>query len=263
MIQKYLYYLRSIFTLLGGARPIGSVLGLNLLPKPKAPKQIRLRSGVRMKVRSAMDLWSMKETMLDRYYEVFGFPLKEGWQIVDIGAAFGEFSVHAAAFSVKNQVYAFEPNPESFRLLEENLALNQLKNLQTFQVAVWSEDGRVAIDMGSGEALKFTTAETSQGEISPDQLPVEAWSLATLFKNLGLEQVDLLKLDCEGAEYEILMKARPEVLKRVKRIVMEYHDIPEHQHDKLANFLRASGFTVEVFNSIVHDKIGYLRAIQV
>ena len=86
-------------------------------------------------------------------------------------------------------------------------------------------------------------------------------SLAEVFSRLGLDQVDLMKMDCEGAEYPVLFNASDEVLGRIQRMVMEYHDnVTEFTHVDLERFLSIHGFQVQSFVNPVHDYLGYLYA---
>lgn len=57
---------------------------------------MKLRNGQQVKVRSLMDIWIVKETCLDKDYEVNGVPIADGWQVVDIGAGLGDFVLSAA-----------------------------------------------------------------------------------------------------------------------------------------------------------------------
>jgi len=76
-----------------------------------------------------------------------------------------------------------------------------------------------------------------------------------------LEYCDLLKLDCEGAEYPILMNAPQTVLRRIHRIIMEYHDRAGcYTHTDLETFLIANGFRVCTHPNFVHADLGYLYA---
>jgi hypothetical protein len=66
----------------------------------------------------------------------------------------------------------------------------------------------------------------------------------------AIKHCDLLKMDCEGSEYEILRSARPETLRCVDKIVGEYHRPPgelsaKSPEDLLDDLLRSRGFTVE------------------
>ena len=70
---------------------------------------------------------------------------------------------------------------------------------------------------------------------------VEALDLATLFERHGLDEIDLLKIDIEGAEYRLLLGASPATLARVRRIGLEYH---ERGHEPMSRHLAAMGFDV-------------------
>jgi hypothetical protein len=73
-----------------------------------------------------------------------------------------------------------------------------------------------------------------------------------------------MKLDCEGAEYEILFKAPDAMLARIDRIVMEYHDnATEYTHRDMARFLEGKGYQIAVFPNVVHPYLGYLSAKRV
>lgn len=61
----------------------------------------------------------------------------------------------------------------------------------------------------------------------------------------GFEQVDLLKVDCEGAEFEVFLNAPDALLKRISRIACEYHPVAGHAIYELRQRLEELGFTVE------------------
>lgn len=263
MSKKYIYYFTSIFTILFNIKPLARVIAMFLGQKPAQPEFIELaRSGVQFRVRSAMDIWSVKETLLDHFYEKFGFPISKGWSIIDIGGGIGDFSVLAAEKYAENKVFIFEPTPASFALLSENLHANKVTNAQCFPNGVWSKDGEIVIDTNVGEAVQFTSQALGQGDQSiAGKVIVQSFSLETVFSKTGVSNCDLMKLDCEGAEYEILFKAPDSVLMRIDRIVMEYHDnAGEFTHEDMARFLTGKGYRVDVFPNDVHPYLGYLRA---
>src|SRR5581483_3811576 len=78
---------------------------------------LQLKNGARLRVRSFMDIWILKENYLERGYESCSCPIEDGWFVIDIGAGIGEFSVLAASQHPNTLVYAFEPFPESFDIL--------------------------------------------------------------------------------------------------------------------------------------------------
>ena len=95
--QKYPYYLGSIWKLLTSIKPAGKILRAFLRPAAARSMTIQLReNGLQFKVRGVMDIWSVKETYLDRFYEKFGAKIQPGWTVVDIGGGIGDFSIFAA-----------------------------------------------------------------------------------------------------------------------------------------------------------------------
>lgn len=262
-VGKYAYYFTSIFTLLSGVIPRPLVIKLFLGAKPAENPVITLaRSGLRFRTRSAMDVWAVKETLLDRFYERCGFPLQDGWTVIDIGGGIGDFSILAAHRHPRSRVFVFEPTPSSYALLQENLRANNLNNVQAFPAAVWSNDGKVTINTGAGEPVQFTSQAAQAAGLSGDGcVIVPGYSLETVFAMTGIEKCDLMKLDCEGAEYEILFRAPDSVLERIERIVMEYHDnAGPYTHQDMARFLKDKGYTVKVYPNAVHSYLGYLSA---
>lgn len=260
--EKYPYYLASIIKLVTGVKPWLQVVQVFLRQAPPGVQIIELRqTGIRFKTRGALDIWSVKETFLDRFYEKFGVPIKNGWTVVDIGGGIGDFSIFAACRYPQNSVFTFEPTPESFALLQENLRLNGIENVHAFPEAIWSENGRLAINTSIGEPGQFTSQPVEGTPPADGQVIVPGISLAEVFSRLGLTHCDLMKMDCEGAEFGILFNTPDEVLERIERIVMEYHDShPPHTHEDLAEFLAKKGYRVETFQNYVHADLGYLRA---
>lgn len=230
---------------------------------PPGIQTVRLRShGLQFRVRGAMDVWSIKETFLDRFYEKHGFTIQPHWKIIDIGAGLGDYTLYAAVTQPTSQVFSFEPYPESFVLMQENLRLNAINNVQAFEKAIGAVSGELILDLSSNEPLQFQS-QLKQAVHIAKSLSVSSLSLVDALAKLGLESCDLLKLDCEGAEYDILFGAPQPVLEHIQRIVMEYHDdLNQYNHADLTRFLKERGFVVELFPNPVHAYLGYLRAIR-
>jgi FkbM family methyltransferase len=146
--------------------------------------------------------------------------------------------------------------------MQENLRLNSIHNAQAFDKAIGTVSGELMLDLTGGEPLQFQSFLKQTGNMEKS-LSVPALSLADAFALLEIESCDLLKLDCEGAEYSILFETPQLVLERIQRIVMEYHDnIVRYTHYDLTRFLNERGFQVEAFPNPVHSYLGYLRAIR-
>lgn len=259
LIRKYTYYFASILRLLTGFKNPSLILSVFLGKKAVEPRTARLRHGPAFRVRGAMDVWSIKETFLDRFYERCGFVIQPGWTVIDVGAGLGDFTLFAA--QVKGtSVFAYEPFPDSAKLLGENVALNKMENIHVSPEAVSSIQGSLLLDLAGGEPLQIKSHNTPVTQ--PDhQISVKARSLMGILDSLGESPCNLLKLDCEGAEYDILIKSPPETLAKIERIVMETHDgVTEYSHQDLAEYLMTLGFNVQTFANPVHKNLGYLRA---
>jgi FkbM family methyltransferase len=258
-LSRWTYYLSSIPTLLLGFRPLSTLLAAFLRwPLPR-PFKVELRSGLAFYVRGAMDIWIMKETCLDRDYEVYGHPLQDGWVILDIGAALGDFALWAGYHNPSSRVYAIEPAPDSFALLQQNQILNGINNVQTYPYAVGKLDGELWLNLEAGEGVMFSTSQPAQDETQ--RMKVQALSLERLLEELALTQCDFLKMDCEGGEYDILLGASAATLQKIQRLCLEYHDhLTAHTHPELVAHLERHGFRVRVTPNRAHREIGFLYA---
>jgi len=255
--------LLSVFKLFFGFNPPLLLAKIFLNLEQPGINTIRLRSrNLQFRVRGAMDVWSIKETFLDRFYEKYGFTIQPHWKIIDVGAGIGDYTLYAATAQPNGQVFAFEPYPHSLVLMQENLRLNSIQNAQVFDKAIGTNSGELMLDLTGGEPLQFQSFLKKTGTMEKS-LSVQALSLVDALTMLEMESCDLLKLDCEGAEYAILFDTPQPVLERIQRIVMEYHDnIVQYTHHDLTRFLNERGFRVETFPNPVHSYLGYLRAIR-
>ena len=261
-LRKWLYYGWSVLEIVWGIRNWPPMLALLRHRDAVGETQVRLRRPrIQLDIRGAMDLWAVKETFLDAFYTRYGTAVQDGWTVVDIGAGVGDFSILAAYRHSNVKVFAYEPFPGSYQLLEKNLDQNGLNNVMAFQQAVWGVGGTLSLDLSGGEPLQMTSHGDESRRDREEVIVVPAVTLQDVLTVQDIERIDLLKLDCEGAEYSILMDSSQEVLNRIDRIIMEVHELDaERSHPALAAFLEDSGFQVEWHPNVVHGDIGYLSA---
>ena len=256
------YYLKSICEMIVHFRNWLTLWPVFLRHQTDETRLLYLRRPpLAMKIRGRMDIWSIKETFLDQFYTRYGAVVEDGWTVVDVGAGVGDFSIFAGYNRPHTVVYALEPFGESYQLLSENLVLNAIDNVTAFPLALWGESGDLVLDLSGGEPLQIISQVLeNQAEIS-GMTVVHALTLQDFLNQESIDHVDLMKLDCEGAEYEILMQASSQTLAKVDRVIMEYHDIREHnEHRVLASFLENEGYRIQIVENVVHEEIGYLYA---
>jgi len=234
------------------------VLGLPI----KRPALLHFRDGTHFKVRTAMDVWIIIETYLGHNYEQNSFDIQHDWLIIDIGAGLGEFSITAAKKCLNGVVYAYEPFRESFELMEENILLNSVMNIVVYPYAVGGKVGPMQLKTGSGVPVLYSTA-MNDDHVGRHDTIVQATTLDEVFGSFHIENCDLIKIDCEGAEYDILFETNPVTLQKIKRICLEYHNgITKFTHPDLVRFLESNGFSVILHPSPVHRHTGLLFAFK-
>jgi FkbM family methyltransferase len=259
--KSALYYTKSIYTLLSSFSNPFQILSVFLSGGNTQPDGVRVRlkkSGLIFKIRNAMDVWSIKETFLDDFYHFDCSSRLEEGTILDIGAGIGEFAIQAAAACPKCRVIGFEPFHQSYEFFKENITINSLTNVTAVSAAVSSTPGRLVMDVSSGNPLQYRTQTGSSSENTVETVPLIGYLDAQ-----SISSVDLLKLDCEGGEFDIVLPISDMDLHRIHRISMEYHDgLTGHDHHEIVEKLEKAGFSVETVPNIVHDNIGYIYAQQ-
>lgn len=202
------------------------------------------RSGIRFEVPRRL-LQTFKEIFMDDcYLRNLSAPLPKNPTVLDIGANAGYFSLQALCRYPEARVYSYEPVPANFRLLEKNQSLNPQSSWRCIMEAASAESGELVLAFEGGD--DFTTSATlfQGGADHNEQIRVIASSLRDIFSDCGLSRCDLLKMDCEGAEYGIFYKCPSEILARIDRIVMEVHRGPgaDEHIGAMEAFLRKNGF---------------------
>jgi FkbM family methyltransferase len=186
------------------------------------------------------DLATINEALVLRPYLCSDLiELREDSVVVDVGANTGDFSIEVAALCPRGRIVAVEPVIESAAMIEINKLLNELTNLEVVQVALVSSESEVEINL-AGSASSLYWKKEGQQQVQR----VRQTNLARLMDELLIGHIDLLKLDCEGAEWEILPKSS-EVLPLISQICMEFHPMNGWTGDKLATYLRSAGYKVE------------------
>lgn len=258
-MAKYTYYTKSIFKIIHGFKNWPSVF--LLLAGLKKGGVVKLReSGLKFQIRTPLDAWSVKEVFLDRFYEKYGCETKDNWTVIDIGGGIGDTPV-SAAFNKKNtHVHVFEPNKQSCELIRANAELNGIKNISIHNQAVWKHNGKIILENAtSGEAGQFVSRADKSADSGGAE--VDCITLGAIFEQKGIAACDLMKIDCEGAEYPIMFNTDDATLLKIKRIVMEYHDsICEYTHHHMCDFLVSKGYRVSTHDNFAHKDIGYLYA---
>lgn len=131
--------------------------------------------------------------------------LKKGKVFLDIGSNAG-FHALCAASSFET-VYAFEPTPDTFERLQNNINLNGFQNVHAARLALSSEAGYAKFYVSDGHCGGNTMLASHNGE-QRQAIEVEMTTLDDFVASKGIEGIDLIKIDVEGFEAEVLKGAR-------------------------------------------------------
>jgi FkbM family methyltransferase len=161
---------------------------------PEAPYEFRNRA--RIRIGRGIDHVPIIEIFLREDYGA----VADGAVILDLGANIGTFSVYAATTARDVTIYAYEPMAEFYRLMKENIRLNRLDGaVKCFNSAVGS-DTRVRELFVEGADLFFPSLVAPGGDGAARKVRVSCTTLADILDSNELQRIDLLKMDCEGAE---------------------------------------------------------------
>ncbi|MFH8093036.1 MAG: FkbM family methyltransferase [Candidatus Aenigmatarchaeota archaeon] len=191
---------------------------------------------------------------IGNFYEIYGerkqelikIPLKSNPVIIDIGAHIGIYSIKKALEFPRGKVIAIEPERKNFEMLLRNKKLNKLKNLFAYKIALFSKNGKTKLFLD-----KFGSGQHSLiGEGCRNFERVLTKKLDNFVKSLNLHEISCIKIDTEGAEFEILKGAKNTIKKYLPLFVIETHPWKIRNNDeKIRNFLKAYGYKLIEFKN--------------
>jgi FkbM family methyltransferase len=203
------------------------------------PYTVVLRDGTTIQLQDFFDLTTFWPIFFAQTYPVDAADRV----IIDAGANIGAFTLFAARAAPYAHIFSIEPFGPTFQRLREAIAANGLASRVTcFQAALGKEPGtgRMPAGEGASQFRRMTTGSSVEREVA-----VEVTTLGAILDQSRIERVDLLKMDIEGGEYPALLFSPPDLLRRFRRICLEYHPVAKdevHTKERLFDHLRSAGF---------------------
>jgi FkbM family methyltransferase len=195
----------------------------------------------------------------DRYLpRVPEYEPKQDDLVIDVGAYIGTFAMMMATIANKGHIYAIEPSAESYGFLEKNVALNGLTNVSAFHLALGSHGGTTRLHHSEEGNWGHSTAKSFLGV--SELAPVETFT--HFIEKNHISRCDFMKLNCEGAEFDILLNSARETLAKTRLMLVLYHcDLVENSSEiQLVNHLRDCGFLVKIRNRSDQNRRGWIVA---
>jgi len=220
-----------------------SIFYLRHQGKPTAV--IAVNDGARFKVRvNTSDALMIWEIWKAKVYDDVRIPIRAGDVVVDMGAHIGGFAVRAAKLVQGGQVYSYEASNKNFSLLAENCELNDLRNVHIENFAVSNQNGSMPFYTPSENGILGSLLQNTSSFMET----VPTITFSDIIAKHAINQIDFLKIDVEGAEFDILFANPDETLSKTRQIVMEFHEFKGDKlsHRDLVNLLSSYGFKVVV-----------------
>jgi 31-O-methyltransferase len=203
-----------------------------------------------------------RELFVHRCYTRDGFYRpRRGDVVLDVGGNIGFFAVSLEWMTPGVRVYSFEPAADTRGRLQHNVTANNLGGLVTvYPFAVTNAPGEVRLNGASltGHRSLFDreSGANAQGEA------VRSINLAQAIELTEVSQIDLLKVDVEGSEVEIVEGADAATWRKIRRVVVEYHDLFRPGcRERVTRVLAAQGFPfLETLPESDPPGLGLIRA---
>jgi len=214
-----------------------TLIYLGLRPVSAAGGEMRFRGGGRLEIERWDDLVTAWGCWVRQDYPVRG----DERVILDAGANVGAFSLYAATRAPGAHIHAIEPGTAALAGLRRMVEHNGLAGRIT--IHGWGIAGT------SGERTIYESENTVYSTIyevagrQPHTIAVK--SLADAVREAGNpDRIDLLKMDCEGAEMEALLAAPRETLARIRRVAIEFHALGGFRIEDVTAHLAGAGLAL-------------------
>lgn len=183
--------------------------------------------------------------------------------VIDIGANIGMFPIRLLVEQPDIWFYSYEPFPNNFAILHENVSSNPLtrNRISIFNTAVLGKkQDDLKIYFNRKQNYTDSSSVIPGFENNHDTLEISCTTLEEIYSVHRLQNIALLKLDCEGSEYSILYDTPVDLINKIPLIVVETHDLDTKNNNihGIKTFLSALGFTCKT--KPITDKINMVWA---
>ncbi|MBI4993003.1 MAG: FkbM family methyltransferase [Candidatus Magasanikbacteria bacterium] len=213
--------------------------------------------------RDDSDLSVIDEFFVDKMYKSVECLISNSqFPILDIGAHIGVFSIYSKIINPKSKIIAIEPGPDNFALLKQNISANDLSDIKIQQTAIIGTEEKTTTLYLSKNSHNHSTIKPSNNltiqQFNNSTITVPATSLEKLIKQNKIKKIGLLKMDIEGAEFDIVLNIDNETWGKIRYVMIEYHESESDKRENLENIIRQHGFSVEHFPNKFDKGFGLL-----
>lgn len=184
-------------------------------------------------------LHGIREPQATRYLQSI---MRPEWVVMECGANIGYYALQEAR--IVKEVIAIEPTPDSFKVLSDNIKLNDYKNIRAYRMAMGDHNGEAKFEIS--KACNWNKIASKDNKDKADNLTVNMFTIDSF---LNGQKIDYLRMDVEGYELRIL-KGMTETLKNSKpRMFIEVHRDMLREYGgsqlELMQFMADLGYSIE------------------
>jgi len=181
---------------------------------------------VRMFLGNEQDLRVVYEVFCEEVYKDLDVKDK---CVIDIGTYIGDTAIYFVLRGAK-KVIAVEPYPFSYSLAKKNIRTNNmLDKVLLINAAVASEYGKIRLSCSPSDAESIL--KSSENGIEVPIMTIK--DLLSLAKDYIADSYSVLKIDCEGCEYDLILNSSPQMFTFFNEVMLEYHNDPRPLIKKL------------------------------
>lgn len=193
------------------------------------PYDVTLHDGVRVRLETLEELKVFWNIFCRESYHVD----PEDRVILDAGGNIGLFALWAAHAAPRSRIVSLEPWPSTFVRLTRHITMNGLTDrIVAANIALGGECGQRDLvgseDDSCHNRMQLDRRRTATQVASRRTVVATCRTLEAALADFEMRHVDLLKMDIEGGEYETLLATPREVLRRIRKINLEYHEVAAH-----------------------------------
>ena len=207
----------------------------------KKPISLKLKNGGQFFINDFMSLYIYNEIFIEHCYDYPAIQ-KQSPVIIDIGANTGLFALRMKQLYPSAMIYCYEPFPPNFAQLSGNIQASNLKDVFIIPNGVGGRSRTEHLYVNKtnlgGHSLFASEAHSNES------VEIAITDITKVLNDTGHEHIDLIKMDCEGAEYEILKAISPDLVKRIKVIIFESTE-SVYDINELTAYLTGIGFKIE------------------
>ena len=159
-------------------------------------------------------------------YNFDSIDFKDGDVVIDIGGNIGTVSIYLAKKYPFLKIYAFEPVKQNYENFLKNIELNNINKdiIKVFNLAITKDRRDIILTLHfSNSGASNIYDNYSNDIVLNNDISIKSIAFDDIFSNNNISKCKLLKIDCEGAEYEILYSANVENLKNCEYMRGEFH----------------------------------------